>query len=144
MTVVPCTFMDDESLVAQLARMPLFADLSEAELETVAGTVFERRVKAGKIVIKAGNWGHEFVLILAGDVEVQRDRKVVATLGAGDYVGEVAVLNDARRNASVVATTPVLVGAIDTSLFHTLLRQIPVLAERVATSADQRAIPPEE
>jgi CRP/FNR family transcriptional regulator, cyclic AMP receptor protein len=136
--------MDDDSLAAHLARMPLFAGLSDAELEIAAGTVLERRVKAGKTVIKAGNWGHEFVLVLEGELEVRREGKVVATLGPGDYVGEIAVLTDARRNATVVATTPAVIGAIDTGIFRSLLRDIPVVAERVAVTAGERAAPPEE
>jgi len=136
--------MDDDALTAHLACMPLFAGLSASELDIVAGTVTERRVKAGKNVIKAGNWGHEFVLVLEGDVEVRREGNVVATLGPGDYVGEIAVLNDARRNATVVATSPALIGAIDTGIFRWLLGEIPVLAERIALTADERATPPDE
>ncbi len=135
--------MDDDSLEAHLARMPLFSGLTSDQLEDVAGTVIDRRVKAGKTVIKAGNWGHEVVLVLDGEVEVQRDGAVVATLGPGDYVGEIAVLSDVRRNATVVARTPVVVGAIDTGQFRALLREIPVLAERVAASAEERVAPPE-
>jgi CRP-like cAMP-binding protein len=131
--------MEAIPLEDQLATMPLFAGLSPGELEHVAGTVLDRRVKPGKTVIKAGNWGHEVILVLEGEVDVQRDGRTVATLGPGSYVGEVAVLDDARRNATVIAKTPVMVGAIDTGLFRSLLREIPVLAERVAASAAERA-----
>ena len=130
--------MDETSLEDQLAVMPLFAGLTPEQLEEVAGTVLDRRVKPGKAVIKAGNWGHELVLVLEGEVDVLRDGQVVATLGPGNHVGEVAVLDDYRRNATVVAKTPVVIGAIDTGLFHALLREIPVLAERVAATAAER------
>ena len=130
--------MDEMSLEDQLAAMPLFAGLTPDQVDEVAGTVLDRRVKAGKPVIKAGNWGHELVLVLAGEVEVLRDGQVVATLGPGDHVGEVAVLDDSRRNATVVAKTSVVIGAIDTSMFRALLRDIPVLAERLAATAAER------
>ena len=130
--------MEAISLEDQLAAMPLFAGLTPDQLENVAGTVLDRKVKPGKTVIKAGNWGHEVILVLEGEVDVQRDGQTVATLGPGSYVGEVAVLDDARRNATVVAKTPVLIGAIDTGLFRALMREIPVLAERVAASAAER------
>jgi len=130
--------MDETSLEDQLAVMPLFAGLTPEQLEEVAGTVLDRRVKPGKAVIKAGNWGHELVLVLEGEVDVLRDGQVVATLGPGNHVGEVAVLDDSRRNATVVAKTPVVIGAIDTGLFRALLREIPVLAERVAATAAER------
>jgi CRP-like cAMP-binding protein len=67
----------------------------------------------------------------------------VATLGPGDYVGEIAVLDDVRRNATVVAKTPAVIGAIDTGQFRALLREIPVLAERIAAAAAARAVPPD-
>jgi CRP/FNR family cyclic AMP-dependent transcriptional regulator len=130
--------MEEISFEAQLAAMPLFAGLTARQLEDVAGTVLGRRVKAGKTVIKEGNWGHEFVLVLEGEVEIRRDGNVLATLGPGDYVGEVAVLDNVRRNATVVAKTSVVVGAIDTGLFRSLLTEIPVLSERIAAAAAER------
>ncbi len=133
--------MDDNSLDALLATMPLFAGLSERQLEAVAGTVIERRVKPGKAVIKEGSWGHEFVLVLEGEVEIVRDGNVLATLGAGDYVGELGVLDDVRRNATVIARSAVVVGAIDTGLFRSLLSEIPVLVERIAASVVERSAP---
>ena len=134
--------MDELSLDAQLGAMPLFAGLTARQLEDVAGTVLDRRVKAGKAVIKEGNWGHEFVIVLDGEVEVVRNGAVVATLGPGDYVGELAVLDDVRRNATVVAKTPVVIGAIDTGQFRALLREIPELADRIAAAAAARGVPP--
>ncbi len=133
--------MDDNSLDALLATMPLFAGLSERQLEAVAGTVIERRVKPGKSVIKEGSWGHEFVLVLEGEVEILRDGKVLATLGSGEHVGELGVLDDVRRNATVIARTAVVVGAIDTGLFRSLLTEIPVLVERIAASVVERSAP---
>jgi CRP-like cAMP-binding protein len=133
--------MDERSLDAQLGAMRLFAGLTDRQLEAVAGTVLDRRVKAGKTVIKEGNWGHEFVLVLEGEVDVVRNGAVVATLGPGDHVGELAVLDDVRRNATVVARTPVVIGAIDTGQFRALLREIPELAERIAAAAAARGVP---
>jgi CRP-like cAMP-binding protein len=130
--------MNETSLIATLAAMPLFAGLTARQLDEVAGTVLERRVKAGKPVIKEGNWGHEFVIVLEGEIEVRRDGQPLATLGVGSHVGELAVIDDVRRNATVVAVTPVVVGAIDTGLFRSLLVEIPVLAERIAASASER------
>jgi CRP-like cAMP-binding protein len=134
---------DASTLERQLGAMALFAGLTAQQVEDVAGTVLDRRVKAGKAVIKEGNWGHEFVIVLEGDVEVRRGGVAVATLGPGDYVGEIAVLDDVRRNATVVAKTPAVIGAIDTGQFRALLREIPVLADRIAAAAAARAVPPE-
>jgi CRP/FNR family cyclic AMP-dependent transcriptional regulator len=133
--------MDATSLSAELAAMPLFTGLDERQLEEVAGSVLTRRVKAGKTIIKEGQWGHEFLLVLAGELEVRRDGQVVATIGAGSFVGELAVLGDVRRSATVVAKTPVAIGAIPASLFDALIFDIPVLAERVK-AAGARYSPP--
>ena len=122
--------------------MSLFAGLTRHQLEEVAGTVIERPVKTGKTVIKQGQWGHEFLLVLEGALEVRRDGQVVATTGPGSFFGEVAVLDDACRNATVVATTPVVIGAIEASLFVPLLTDIPVLADRIESIAARYESPP--
>ena len=128
-------------LAAELAEMPLFAGLAPHQVEDVAGTILERRVKQGKTVIKEGQWGHEFLLVLEGEMEVRRGDRVVATKGPGTYVGELAVLDEARRTATIVAKTDVVVGSIEASLFAPLLSDIPVLAERIATTAAQYDAP---
>ncbi len=130
-------------LADELANMSLFAGLTRHQLEEVAGTVLERPVKAGKTVIKQGQWGHEFLLVLEGELDVQRDGVVVATTGPGSFFGELAVLDDVRRNATVVATTAAVIGAIEASLFVPLLTDIPILADRIAAIAARYESPPE-
>jgi len=124
--------MDQSSLIARLSAMPLFAGLTAREMQEVAGTVLERKAKAGKPIIKEGNWGYEVVLVLDGEIDVVRDGTVVDTVGPGNYVGEMAVLKDVRRNATVMAKTAVVYGTIDAGLFRSLIWEIPVLAERIA------------
>ena len=129
--------MKRATLETQLGAMPLFDGLTPRQLAEVAGMVLDRSVKAGKPVIKAGNWGHEFLIVLEGEVEIWRDGRVVDTLGPGGHVGELAVMSDARRNATVIATTPVVVGAIEAGLFRSLIDDMPVLAERIAANVSQ-------
>jgi len=124
--------MDDIPLEELLAAMPVFEGLTPRQLEEVAGTVLGRRVKQGKAIIKEGNWGHEFLIVLDGQIDIVRDGQIVDTTGPGSFVGEVAVLHDVRRNATVVARTPVVVGAIDTGLFRALVSEIPLLSQRLA------------
>jgi CRP-like cAMP-binding protein len=126
-------------LAAELAQMSLFDGLTAHQLENVAGTILERRVKPGRSVIKQGQWGHEFLLVLEGELEVRRDDRIVAVVGPGGFVGEQAVLDDVRRNATVVARSPVVVGAIEASLFAPLLVDVPVLAERIAAASSHRS-----
>jgi CRP-like cAMP-binding protein len=126
------------SIDAQLAAMPLFAGLTARELAEVSGAITQREVKEGKRVIKEGNWGHEFVLVLEGEIEIHRDGTLVDVTGPGSYVGELAVLDDVRRNADVLARTPVVVGAIEAGLFRSLLEEIPELQERITAEAPHR------
>jgi CRP-like cAMP-binding protein len=130
--------MKQPPIDAQLSAMPLFAGLKPRELSEVAGAITQRHVKEGKSVIKEGNWGHEFVLVLEGEIEIHRDGQLVDVTGPGSYVGELAVLDDVRRNADVIARTPVIVGTIEAGLFRSLLDEIPELEERIKAESVNR------
>lgn len=129
----------DDPLTATLASMPAFAGLDHQDLDDVARSMEERHVKAGKALIKEGQWGHELIVVLAGEVEIRRGDTVVATEGPGSVLGEAAVLTDARRNASVVARTPVTVGTIEYSQLHALVETIPALGQCLDAIARDRA-----
>lgn len=129
---------DRADLVSALAAMSAFAGLTSEELDDVARSIRERDVKAGKVLIKQGQWGHELLVVLDGEVEIRRDDAVVATQGPGAVVGEAAVLGDARRNASVVARTAVTVGVIEYTQLHALVDTIPLLRERLDDLARDR------
>src|SRR6185369_1051910 len=87
---------------------------------------------------KEGESGREFILILDGQVEVRRGDEVVATRGAGDYIGEIALLEHQPRTATVVATTPVVLDIIGQREFATLLHDEPEIAEKVKATAAER------
>lgn len=129
----------DDRLTATLASMPAFADLVHQDVDDIARSMEERDLKPGKTLIKQGQWGHELIVVLAGEVEIRRDDTVVATLGPGAVLGETAVLTDARRNASVVARTPVTVGTIEYSQLHALVETIPALGQCLDAIARDRA-----
>jgi CRP/FNR family cyclic AMP-dependent transcriptional regulator len=131
-----------QRLRAELSAMPLFAGLDERQLDSVAGTVIERRIKPGKKVIKEGQWGHQFLIVLEGELEIWRGGEVVDTVGPGGHVGELALLGDVRRNATVVARTAVVVGSIEASLFAPLLHDLPLVAERIAATVAGYDLPP--
>jgi len=128
-----------DTLTATLRTMPVFAGLTEEELDDVARSIRLRDVKAGKVLIKQRQWGHELLLVLDGEVEIRRDDAVVATQGTGSVVGEVAVLTDARRNASVVTRTAATIGAIEYTQLHALIDTIPVLADHLGHLVNDRA-----
>ena len=95
----------------QLKKVPLFEGVSDADLRRIAGGAKERRFDAGAPIVSAGEPGHGFYLIVDGRVDVKRGDRTIRTLGPGDYFGELALIRETPRTATVVAkdTTTCLV-----------------------------------
>jgi CRP-like cAMP-binding protein len=91
---------------SDLAAVPLLASLSETELAEVAGWFEVKDVRAGVRLVGEGTTGHSFFLIQDGEVSVSADGAEVATLGSGDFFGELALLEGGRRTATVTTTAP--------------------------------------
>jgi CRP/FNR family transcriptional regulator, cyclic AMP receptor protein len=91
-----------------IGAVPLFAGLSEAETERLASLFKEREFVAGETIIKEGVGAAAFFVILSGEVAVSVHGKPVSTLTRGDYFGEVALIDEGARSATVTATTDVL------------------------------------
>ena len=91
--------------VEALLRVPLFADLNKREAAKVARTFKERRFTAGETVIKEGSGGASFFLIDSGQATVTVAGKPRATLKTGDYFGEIALIDEGARSATIVAST---------------------------------------
>ncbi len=90
--------------VAALKNVPLFAGLDGRELEEIASTMQERRFAAGSTVTQEGASGVGFFVIEDGQAEVSVGGEHRATLGPGDYFGEVALLTGSARTATITAT----------------------------------------
>ena len=111
----------------RLAKIPLFQNLSAKQLAAVDGLVTALDFPAGRELIRQGQPGREFMLVVEGEAEVIRDGKVIATRGPGDFFGETALLLDQPRNASVVAKTAMMIEVIDRKEFRRLLEEYPDL-----------------
>ena len=121
-----------------LAQVPLFKDLSKKQLRQVGSLATRIDVSPGRVLTREGGAGHEFIVVLDGDVEVRRGDEVVATCGAGDYVGEIALIDERPRTATVVATSPAALDVIGRREFADLLAQEPEIAERIRATAARR------
>ena len=121
-----------------LAQVPLFKGLSKKHREKVANLMTRIDAPAGKELTHEGGHGQEFIVILEGDVEVRRGDDVIAKRGAGDYVGEISLLDDRPRTATVVATTPVIIDVLGRREFTTFLHDEPELGEQIKATAAER------
>jgi CRP/FNR family cyclic AMP-dependent transcriptional regulator len=90
-----------------LKRIPLFSELQGKELDQLAASFKERRFDAGNTIAAEGSSGIGFFVIGEGEVAVTVHGAERATLGPGDYFGEVALIDEGQRSASIVASTPV-------------------------------------
>ncbi|MGC2289316.1 MAG: cyclic nucleotide-binding domain-containing protein [Thermoplasmata archaeon] len=92
-----------ESAEVLLASVPLFSSLKKSQLHTMAVTAKERNYRDGDAIVKEGEKGIGFYLILAGRARVEKAGKQVATVGPGQYFGEMALLDEQARTADVRA-----------------------------------------
>jgi MFS family permease len=96
----------DAETIAFLRMMPIFAPLPPPAIERIVASVRRVEVPAGEVLIRQGDVGDRFLMILHGDVRVSRNGEVIAERTSGDHIGEIALLRDVPRTATVTTTTP--------------------------------------
>lgn len=122
----------------ELAAVSLFRGATTKELEEISKLTTEVALDAGSTLMSQGEIAREAFVILDGSAEVRVDGEVVATVGAGDCVGEMGLLDDGMRSASVVATSPVTALVLDPREFNSLLLNVPAIAVKVAATLAAR------
>lgn len=120
-----------EARMEVLRRIPLFRHLKYKELIHLLSIVQTRVVDEGEVVIREGETGEEFYIILRGRMEVRSGSDVVATLEAGAHFGEMALIDAAPRSATVTALARSTLLYIDRENFFTLLRRDSLLAVKL-------------
>ena len=121
-----------------LKSVPLFEHCSRRDLARIAGITDEIAIDEGKVLITEGDRGREFFVIISGEVEVRRKGRKVATLQAGTFFGEMALLSNQPRTATVTAVTPLRLLVIEDRAFVDLLDALPELWLKVARSLAER------
>jgi MFS family permease len=96
-----------------LALVPIFAPLPGGSLEHIAGRLTPLRVDAGTIIVREGEIGDRFFIVAAGELQVTQDDRPLSEIAAGGYFGEIALIRDVPRTATVTAKTPVVLYALD-------------------------------
>lgn len=124
--------------VEHLGNVPLFAELTRKELDQLAKLCDEAQVAEGKVLVKQGSVGFECFVIEQGQVKVERDGVVLATLGPGAYFGELALLDKQPRSATVTALTDLLVVVLGPREFASALDTMPGLARKIMTVLARR------
>lgn len=117
---------------------PLFSGLSKRELKTVARLLTPVKVAQGTVLTREGDLGREAMYIASGTASVERDGDKVATLGPGEFFGELALLTGAPRMAMVTAETDMLIGALSRQEFASLLDASPRIAQKILVDAVRR------
>lgn len=122
----------------RVKSIPLFADLSHKERELVARQADEVEVEAGRQLIEQGEIGWEFFVIESGAAEVRVGDDAVATLGPGDFFGELALKDQShRRTASVVTTEPSTLIVMTGQAFRTVEGDLPAVAAKIREAVER-------
>jgi CRP-like cAMP-binding protein len=132
-----------DAKVDLLRTVPLFAECTKKELGRIAAIADELYLPEGTKFIEEGKKGREFFVLIDGTVDVRRGGRKVAEMRGGNFFGEIALVTDAPRSATVTATTPVRVLVITGQAFRRILteattiqpRVLAALAERVAATS---------
>ena len=125
-------------LRAELKDVPFFSSLSKRELTTVAQQMEEIDLPEGKELVREGDFGHEFFLIVDGTAEVVRGGARVAERGPGEFFGEMALLEEERRTATVTAKSPMRALVMTRQSFRALDRSAPEIHATVAEAIEAR------
>ena len=122
----------------ELADLPLFSALSKKDRARVARWADEVDLQEGHHLLHEGAFPYEFYVILDGEVLVTKDGTTLATLGRGEIVGEIAILEHERRTATVVAATDVRVAVLTRRDFDAMRTELPEVAVRIEETARGR------
>jgi len=120
--------------VDALKKVPLFADLDSRELQDIANSMRERRVAAGDVILEQGAAGAGFFVVDQGMADVTVDGDSVATIGPGDYFGEIALLTGSDRTATVTAQTDMVCYGLTTWDFKPLVEGNSAIAWKLLTA----------
>ena len=121
-----------------LGRCPFFAGLSRSELVSLAKATEDMEVDAGRALTREGESGREFFVIVDGEVSVTKDGSELRKLGPGDFFGEIALLEDRPRTATVTATTPLRFFVLTRQSFRSLLAHQPEIEGKVTKALEER------
>ena len=122
----------------RLKSLPLFESVSDEDLRKISPFVSEVSVSEGKHLVEEGDYAYEFMAIEEGSAEVRRGDQILAELGPGDFFGEMGLIDSERRNATVIAKTPLRLITLDRWDMKRLEKAIPSAAAKIREVVEKR------
>ncbi len=122
----------------RLKSLPLFESVSDEDLRKISPFVSEVSVSEGKHLVEEGDYAYEFMAIEEGSAEVRRGDELLAELGPGDFFGEMGIIDSERRNATVIAKTPLRLITLDRWDMKRLEKAIPSAAAKIREVVEKR------
>ena len=130
-----------DSKVKALSRAPLFEGLARGELEELAKVTEDLDDEAGKVLCREGETAREFFVIIEGEVGVAKGGEEIRTLANGDFFGEIGLLEDVPRTATVTAKTPIRYFVLTRQSFRSLLDRQSEIERKVMRAFADRVRP---
>ena len=127
-----------DAKIELLKKVPLFTGCSKNELRQLAKTADEIDLRQGTVLTREGRPGREFFVLIDGTAEVTRKGKKIADLGPGAWLGEIALITDSPRTATVTSTSAVDVLVITDRRFRSVVETMPSIALKVLASVGER------
>ena len=123
-----------QAILASLREIPLFSELTDSALKRIDSLMSEITLKPGARLTTEGALGREAFIVISGTAEVLVDGEPVSTVGAGDVVGEMALLNGRPRTATVIAQSPMRLYVLNSAEFSALLSENQISASITSTN----------
>jgi len=130
-----------DAKVELLRGIPLFSQCSRRDLGAISGIADEIDLKEGKALTRQGRLGREFFVLVDGTADVRKNNRKIATLKGGDFFGEIALVHQTPRTATVTATSPVRALVIMDRDFKRLLTEQPEIQRKVLVALAERVGP---
>lgn len=131
-------FTNRDKRIEQLRRVSIFADLPSKDLQLLDRHVTPTTVAAGTVLAREGRAPQQFILIVTGSASVKVGDKQVATLGAGDSIGELSLLDSGPQSATVTTDEECALLAVAANEFQAMLEESPGFARNLLKSMAQR------
>jgi CRP-like cAMP-binding protein len=131
-------FLRKDVKLELLRKVPLFSRCSKHSLEDIASIADELDLPDGRELTREGERGREFFVLVEGEVDVTKGGDHIRTLSAGDFFGEIALVSDEPRTATVTAKGPIRVLVITDRAFKALIERSPGIDAEVQEAAAER------